>query len=125
MYLTCFTEGSGDATRYTIAPDEEETQSCIPKLHGQVDRNFSLVDKMRISKEKMTEIYVSPIQGLLSVLTCALSIGNSAGCNEGSLRQKNVEQHSIILRYQHLGCVMTGSPVVQMGLPSGRLGLSI
>src|SRR6266436_4509942 len=30
MYLTCFRRLS-DATRYAIAPDEEETPSCIPK----------------------------------------------------------------------------------------------
>src|SRR5258708_9076034 len=34
----------------------------------------------------------------------ALSIGNSVGCNEGLLRQKNVKWHPVIQRYQHLGC---------------------
>jgi len=62
-------EGSGDATRYAIAPDEEETLSHIPKPPGQVDCDFSLAEKMRVSKEQMMEIHVSPIQGLLSVLT--------------------------------------------------------
>src|SRR5260221_6061170 len=34
----------------------------------------------------------------------ALSIGNSVGCNEGLLRQKNVKWLIVLQRYQHLGC---------------------
>src|SRR5258707_3287366 len=33
-----------------------------------------------------------------------LSIGNSAGCNEGLLRRKIVKQCIVLQRYQHLGC---------------------
>src|SRR5260221_6318584 len=33
-----------------------------------------------------------------------LSIGNSAGCNEGSLRRKNVKRLIVLQRYQHLVC---------------------
>ena len=50
-------------------PDEDEAPSRIPKLHGQADHDFSLSEKMRVLKEQMMEIHVSPIQGLLSVLT--------------------------------------------------------
>src|SRR5258708_22570474 len=34
----------------------------------------------------------------------ALSIGNSVGCNEGLLRQKNVKWLIVLQRYQHLRC---------------------
>src|SRR6266436_1808955 len=48
---------------------QKHTLSDIPKPPGQVDCDFSLAEKMRVSKEQMMEIHVSPIQGLLSVLT--------------------------------------------------------
>ena len=51
--------GSGDATRYTIVPDEDEAPSCIPKLCGWADHNFSLSEKMRVLKEQMMEICVT------------------------------------------------------------------
>ncbi len=50
---------------------EQETRSRIPKPRGRADYEFSLAEKMSISKETMTEIRVSQIKALLSALTSA------------------------------------------------------